>query len=151
MTIALVAVLASLYGRRIVLMSREYAAAQQVIRMGGRVTYGGRQSLRRESIPTRLVSYLAFDDFDHVTAVGFQDIRVGDEEIAVLRHFQRVRDVTLGGTLVTDGCIETLIDLPHLKSVGLWKTEVSDSGIQRLKTKHPTLMVYDGGRKPRPE
>ena len=142
--------LASFYGRRVVLMGREYAAAQQVLQLGGRVTYGGRQSLRTDSILARIVCYLAFDDFDHVTAVNFQNARVGDEEIAVLWHFRRVQDVTLGGTQVTDGGIETLTSLPRLESVGLWNTEVSDTGIQRLKTKYPMLMVYDGGRKPRP-
>jgi len=142
--IALFAVLAGLYGRRMVLMSREYAAARQVIHLGGRVTYGGRRSLQRETALTRLVGYLAFDDFDDVTAVGFQDVRVGDEDITVLRSFRRVQHVTLGGTLVTDECIDTLLELPQLKSVGLWKTDVSDAGIQRLKMKYPMLMVYDG-------
>lgn len=142
--ITLFAVLAGLFGRRIVLVTRENAATRQVIRLGGRVTYAGRRSLQSETVLTRLVSYLVFDDFDHVTGVGFQDVPVGNEDMKLLRSFRRVEAVTLGGTLVTDDCIDTLIELAHLKSVGLWDTDVTDSGIQRLKTKHPTLMVYDG-------
>lgn len=125
-------------------MSREYAAARQVIHLGGRITYGGRRSLQRETVLTRLVSFVAFDDFDHVTAVDFQDIRVGGDDIAILGSFRKVQGVGLGGTLVTDDCIDTLMDLPQLQSVGLWKTDVSDAGIGRLKMKYPALMVYDG-------
>ena len=78
-----------------------------------------------------------------VVAMPCVGARVGDEDITILREFRRVENVTLGGTLVTDDCIDTLIELPHLKSVGLWRTDVTDSGIQRLKSKHPYIMVYD--------
>lgn len=143
--IALFAVLAGLYGRRAVVMSREFVAVQQVLRLGGRVTYGGEQSLQTEAALTRLVGYLAFDDFDHVIGVRFEGIPVGDEEVAVLRHFRRVQAVTLWKTPVTDECIDTLINLPHLRSVSINHTEITNAGLRRLETECPTLMVYGGG------
>ena len=140
--IALIAALGGLYGRRVELMNRERAAARRVMGLGGELSYAGQRTLQGEAVTTRLVSYLLFDDFDHVSAVVFRNAPVKDKDVEVLRSFRRVAHVTLTGPLVTDGCIQTLINLPHLRSVSLWRTGVTDAGIKRLRAQHPLLMVY---------
>lgn len=58
--------------------------------------------------------------------------KVRDDWLEPLTEFRGLQILNLGGTKVTDRCIDYVVDIPQIEELYLWRTFVTDAGVNRL-------------------
>jgi YHS domain-containing protein/mono/diheme cytochrome c family protein/uncharacterized membrane protein len=73
--------------------------------------------------------------------LDLRSTRVGDAGLAALAGHARLAELVLADTPLTDASVESLLALPLLQRVYVWKSGVSAAAIARLREARPALEV----------
>jgi hypothetical protein len=141
----LVAIAGSWYAWKRQQVERQRAVVKLVEELGGEVEYDYQRSSLGTFIPNAeppgpawLRSLLGDDFFANVTGVvGLTYTEISDAKseyfLERLKGSPQLKELSLGGTQVTDAVLEHLKRLPQLKTLNLGGAQVTDAGIELLK------------------
>jgi len=104
---------------------RQRAAVAAIKNLGGLVGYD-------ESALPIWLQQLGGDAFVHVVDVNFYKCPVTDQDLACLVGLPYVRYLTLGDTAIGDGAIQQFVRLP-LRKLYLSDTKLTDTGAKQLE------------------
>jgi hypothetical protein len=80
------------------------------------------------------VAWLAMEDLPDLVHVDLQEMDLGDEHLAILRRYPRLRYLDLGGNgRITDAGLAHLAGLRDLRHLNLNRTAIGDAGLARLR------------------
>jgi len=82
-------------------------------------------------------------ELESVSLIIFSLSDVRDDHLRHLKEIGKVRHLWLSHTGLTDACVEHLIDVPGLESVKVAKSQITLSGIKRLREARPSVIVRD--------
>jgi len=99
------------------------------------------------SITDESLQYLAASRV--LTALSLRGTQITDRGVGYLRGHPTLSALDLSRTDVTEAALEYLGECPALSSLTLCEVDIGDDAIQRFKAKHPSMIVYSGGRKPK--
>ena len=77
-----------------------------------------------------------------VTGVFLRYRNIPDEHLVLLAGFPFLTGVVLNDSPVTDACIEHLIALPHLRTLWIAGTRITDAGVRRIEQAKPETLVF---------
>jgi len=69
---------------------------------------------------------------------------VTDDDLVQLKNdlFHAVEQLRLTGTKISDQGLAHVANLPSLEKLWLFRTSVTDAGVERIKTKHPDISIW---------
>lgn len=67
--------------------------------------------------------------------------RLDDSAMRHFRDLKKLERLELRGNSITDAGIEELIQMPHLQSVELWQTSVTEDGLAKLRAALPHCRI----------
>ena len=70
--------------------------------------------------------------------------KINDVAIKELTAFENLQVLDLRKTAITDQSIPILMEMPHLKRIGLENTKITKDGMNRLKMSRPALEWITG-------
>lgn len=91
---------------------KEKAAAEMILKLGGKIRY----------------------DNDQVVEIDLEGRRIQDDDLKILQSFRQLRKLDLEETPITDDGLKHLSDLTSLESLDLEETRVTDDGMVHLRT-----------------
>jgi len=139
--IAVVGIFLGLYGRRMYQARKQRAAVEVIKRHGGDVSYDHNWDQKGSWIggsqppgPAWQRKLLGKDFVSDVNTVWVCNSNFGDDDIACLADLPELFEVEIYRSPVTDAGLEHLEGLTNLKTLYLRKTLITDDGLERLKT-----------------
>ncbi len=139
--VSLVAILCAFFGARAVREGRERIATAQITRFGGRFDYEHARSLADDGWPSRLMSFLLYEDLARVTHVSLDRTAILDDDLAILASLPNLEGLDISNTEITDAGIVHLAMIPNLKYINAHNTKLSETGVDELKSRRPLLFV----------
>jgi hypothetical protein len=82
----------------------------------------------------------------NVMLFNLSDLR--DDQVRLFKRFRKVRGLWLSHTKLTDACIDALVEVPGLEWVKLDHSQITASGIERLRMARPQLVVHNPWSRP---
>ena len=95
--------------------------------------------LRNTAVTNKSMDVLA--TFPRLKSLNLMGTTVSSQGISIFKKNQKLETLNLVNTEVSDSLIGTLISMPSLRQVYLWKSEFSEEGISLLRRKNTDLFV----------
>ena len=95
--------------------------------------------LRNTAVTNKSMDVLA--TFPRLKSLNLMGTAVSSQGISIFKKNQKLETLNLVNTEVSDSLIGTLISMPSLRQVYLWKSEFSEEGISLLRRKNTDLFV----------
>ena len=138
----IIAVLAigAILGWRVNRAHTQWRAVAQIVAAGGIATYdyefNGAYPYETGTPwgPAWLRNWIGDEYFQEVTAVSFWDDRATDEALKAIKPLDRLLELKLHGTKVTDAGLAHLENATGLRILALRETQVTDEGLAHLKS-----------------
>ena len=95
--------------------------------------------LRNTAVTNKSMDVLA--TFPRLKSLNLMGTTVSSQGISIFKKNQKLETLNLVNTEVSDSLIGTLISMPSLRQVYLWKSAFSEEGISLLRRKNTDLFV----------
>jgi hypothetical protein len=99
-------------------------------------------SLARSQVGDETLSMIA--GFEHLRRLDVRSTAIGDTGIAALGKHAKLAEIVLSQNKLTDECVASLIAMPALERVHLWRSGISPEAVARLREARPKVHVDDG-------
>ncbi len=81
---------------------------------------------------------------EHLRILSLAETQITDAAMPVISQLSKLERLNLFGVPITDASVDHLLALPHLKKVYLWKTQLSEDGLAKIKESLPECEVVIG-------
>ena len=99
-------------------------------------------SLARSQVGDPTMTMLA--EFADLRRLDLRATAISDLGVAALAKHTKLAELVLSQNKLTDACVDSLIAMPGLLRIHLWRSGISAEGVARLRESRPKLHVDDG-------
>ncbi len=108
-------VVCAFFGARVLQIAIEELAVADIQRLGGRVSRQSSRSLADDGWITRTVTFILFEDLAYVTEVSLNRTAITDGEVERLKPLGHLRGLDISNTSISDNALVILADIPSCR------------------------------------